>query len=325
MTQDRPLLGVMLMLGFCFLAPLGDGLAKHLGETIPVAQLVTVRFVLQVVFLLPVALWAGTSLYMPGPVMALVALRTALHILGVSTMFLSLRFLPLADALAIAFVMPFLMLLLGKYVLGEEVGPRRLIACAVGFGGTLMVIKPSFAEVGLPALLPLVVAVAFALFMLVTRKIAKACDPVALQAVSGMMASALLVPLLTLAHLGDWPTLAPVTPGISEAGLLLVLGAIGSAAHLLMTWSLRFAPSATLAPMQFLEIPFATAIGWLFFRDLPDGMAAAGIVLTIASGLYVILRERSLALTPPPPGLRSPHQAAPGAGSPASPDRTRTG
>ena len=65
-------------------------------------------------------------------------------------MFLSLRFLPLADAVAIAFVMPFIMLLLGKFVLDEEVGSRRLIACVVGFIGTLLVMQPSFAEVGWP-------------------------------------------------------------------------------------------------------------------------------------------------------------------------------
>jgi drug/metabolite transporter (DMT)-like permease len=74
---------------------------------------------------------------------------------GIALMFASLRYLPLADAVAIAFVMPFIMLLLGWFYLGEEVGPRRLGACAVGFIGTLMVVQPSFAEVGWPALLPL--------------------------------------------------------------------------------------------------------------------------------------------------------------------------
>ena len=62
-----------------------------------------------------------------------------------------------------------------------------------------------------------------------------------------------------------------------------------------MTWSLRFAPSATLAPMQYLEIPIATLIGWLMFSDLPNGLAALGIAITCAAGLYIILRERAMA------------------------------
>ncbi|MGB0716718.1 MAG: EamA/RhaT family transporter, partial [Phycisphaerae bacterium] len=90
-------------------------------------------------------------------------------------------------------VFPFIQLLLGHLFLGEQVGIRRLSACSVGFLGTLLIIQPSFAEVGPPALLPLVVAVVFSLFMLVTRQIAKQTDPIALQAVSGVMACAIIL------------------------------------------------------------------------------------------------------------------------------------
>ena len=61
-----------------------------------------------------------------------------------------------------------------------------------------------------------------------------------------------------------------------------------------MTGSLRYAPAATRAPMQYLEIPFATLIGWLIWTDLPDGLAAVGIAITVASGLYIVARERNL-------------------------------
>ena len=288
---DRPVLGILLMLGFCVLAPLGDGLAKYIGTAVPLAILLLVRFGAQVILLAPVvALW-GLRWQYSGLVLRLVVYRTLLHIAGIGMMFLSLRFLPLAEAIAIAFVMPFIMLLLGKYVLGEEVGHRRLIACVVGFIGTLMVVQPSFAEVGLHALLPMAVAVVFALFMLVTRQIAQQVDPIALQAVSGAIASGilLLAMLLVGADTGD---MALVAPPVDLWPLLLVIGIVGTMAHLLMTWALKFAPSATLAPMQYLEIPFATIIGWLFFRDFPNGLAALGIAVTIATGLYIVYREQ---------------------------------
>ncbi len=292
MTGDRPVLGILLMLGFCVLAPLGDSIAKLLGGTIPLLQLLLVRFGLQAVLLLPYAAFKRIPMRMDRRLFWLTLLRTGLHIIGIGAMFSALRFLPLADAIAIAFVMPFILLLLGKYVLGEEVGRRRLAACAVGFIGTLMVIQPSFAAVGWPALLPLTVAVVFSLFMLVTRHIARDCDPIALQAVSGMMA----VPILALFLLvpGEIEALSLVMPTATEMALLFAIGVLGTMAHLLMTWSLRYAPAATVAPMQYLEIPVATVIGWLVFRDLPNGMAAFGIALTVAAGLYVILRERSV-------------------------------
>ncbi|TMV09551.1 DMT family transporter [Ruegeria sediminis] len=296
MTQDRPLLGIVLMLGFCLLAPLGDALAKLLGETTPIGLLLLARFAVQAALLVPLIAVTGRPWRMRGRMLRLAMLRTALHIVGIGAMFTGLQFLPLADAIAIAFVMPFIMLLLGKYVLGEEVGPRRLWACVVGFAGTLLVIQPSFAEVGFPALLPLVVAVVFALFMLVTRQMAKETDPVALQAVAGVMASAVLLPVLAVGTLAGLPELSFAAPHDATAALLLLaIGVLGTGAHLLMTWSLRYAPSATLAPMQYLEIPVATLFGWMIFRDLPNGLAALGIGITVAAGLYVILRERATA------------------------------
>ena len=285
--RDRPLVGILLMTGFCVLAPLGDATAKVLGETMPLLALLAARFVVQAAILVPVCWASGRRLTLPGRIVWLTALRTVLHIVGIGAMFAALRYMPLADTVAIAFVMPFIMLLLGRTVLGEEVGARRLAACAVGFCGTLLVVQPSFAEVGAPALLPLLVAVVFSFFMLITRQIARAADPVVLQAVSGVMASAMLI-----AALLAMPESLPAAPGMHESRLLLLVGGLGTVAHLLMTWSLRYAPTSTLAPMQYLEIPFATLIGWLVFRDLPNGLAACGIAITVAAGLYVIYRER---------------------------------
>lgn len=297
MIADRPLLGMLFMLGFCLLAPLGDAVAKLLGESLPLGLLVLARFLAQAVILLPLAWASRLRLALPPRLLGLALARTLLHIVGIGAMFLSLRYLPLADAIAIAFVMPFLMLLLGRFVLGEQVGPHRLGACLVGFVGVLLVIRPNYAQVGAPALLPLAVAVAFALFMMVTRGLAKAVDPVALQAVSGVLAVAVLAPALALASLagveiGWQAALATLAAEPRTLALLLAIGTLGTLAHLLMTWSLRLAPAATLAPMQYLEIPFATLIGWAIFADLPDGLAAAGIALTVAAGLYVIHREQ---------------------------------
>ena len=279
------------MLGFCLLAPLGDSIAKILGDSIPLGMLLASRFALQVLFLAPVIVLARKPLTMTRRVFNLTLIRTVLHIIGIGAMFLSLRYLPLADAIAIAFVMPFIMLLLGKTVLNEQVGKHRLLACAVGFFGTLLVIQPNFADVGAPALLPLVVAVDFAFFMLITRQIAKHVDPVSLQFISGIAASLFLIPLVVVTP-ATWEPLTIFWPETFDMTLMVIMGLIGTSAHLLMTWSLRYAPSTTLAPMQYLEIPFATAIGWLIFNDLPNGLAAIGISITIGAGLYVIWRER---------------------------------
>jgi len=292
------------MLGFCVLAPMGDAVAKILGETIPLGQLLVIRFAVQAIILIPMVWATKLAWRMSGRVLQLAFLRTVLHIFGIGAMYTALQYLPLADAVAIAFVMPFIMLLLGKYVLDEEVGARRLIACSVGFVGTLLVVQPSFAEVGWPALLPLVVALNFSFFMLITRKIAKETNPIGLQAVSGVMAVCIIVPLLAITTSSGIDALTLMAPSAFEWTMLWAIGALGTMAHLLMTWSLRYAPSATLAPMQYLEIPIATVIGFWVFQDLPNGMAAVGIAITVTAGVYIILRERAIsrdqALSPEP-------------------------
>ncbi|MEX0340285.1 MAG: DMT family transporter [Arenibacterium sp.] len=295
MSSDKPVLGILLMLGFCIVAPFGDAVAKLIGQSIPLGQLLLVRFGVQAIVLIPLV-WLTRRLWRMSPrIFRLTLLRTLLHIIGIGAMFTALQYLPLADAVAIAFVMPFLMLLLGKFFLNEEVGMRRILACLVGFVGTLLVIQPSFAAIGWPALWPLVVAVTFSFFMLVTRQLAKESDPISLQAVSGVMATCLLLPLVLLGETFKIPVLSLQMPNQSEMLLLLSIGLLGTSAHLLMTWSLRYAPAATLAPMQYLEIPIATLIGWLIFRDLPNALASVGICITISAGLYIILRESAVA------------------------------
>lgn len=294
MTVDRPLLGIALMLGFCLLAPIGDALAKIIGQSLPLGILLLARFSIQAIILFPLVVMGRRKWKLQGRMLTLAWLRTILHMIGIGAMFTALQFLPLADAVAIAFVMPFLMLVLGHYVLGEEIGMRRVIACAVGFVGTLLVIQPAFESVGWPALLPLLVAVVFSLFMLVTRQIAKDIDPIGLQALNGVMATVMLAPALLIFGTAGFALFEPVWPEGHEWAMLGAIGIVGTLAHLLMTWSLRYAPSATLAPMQYLEIPFATFIGWLIFAELPNTLASVGIAITISAGLYVVMRERSV-------------------------------
>lgn len=298
MTADRPVLGISLMIAFCAIVPVGDAMAKLLGPSIPLVQLLFIRFAIQATLLVPIVWATGRSLAMTRRVLGLTALRTLFHMVGSATLFVALWLMPLADVIAITFVLPFIMLLLGRFVLDEEVGPRRLGACAVGFIGTMLVIQPSFITVGWPALLPLGAALAFAFYQLVSRQTARDNDPLSLQAVSGMIATAGIGLLLAAGSASDIQMLQLEVPDTREMWLLAGIGGFGTVAHLVLTWSFRYAPSATLAPMQYLEIPFATLVGWLVFGDLPNGLAALGIAITIGAGLYIVFRERRAEANP---------------------------
>ena len=287
MPKDNTRLGLLMMLGFCILAPASDAFAKILGDGVPVLQIVIARFMVQLL-LIRRNLWTRRrDTWMRGDRIGLVILRSALLLLAVTFLFLSLRYLPLADAIAIAYVMPFLVLGVG-WLTGDRASPLTLGLCLLGFVGTLMVVQPSFSEIGWPALLPIAVAIFFTGFMFITRKISKYIDPIDLQAANGICAMAILLPIAIFGQAMEIPLLTIVSVSNIEMLYLFGVGILGTLAHLMMTWALRFASAPTVAPVQYLEIPFATLYGWLIFKDFPNGLAALGIVITITAGLLVL-------------------------------------
>lgn len=281
-----------LIVGFCLTAPLLDVCAKIAAEVIPVGQITAARFLVQTALMLPVCLIMGLSLRMERALWWLVALRAVFLMLSTYFIIAALRFMPLADALAIVFVEPFIILLCGKLMFGEQIGARRLLASAVGFLGCLLVIQPSFAAFGAVALLPLGTAVTFAAYVLVTRGLRGRLHPVELQFQTGVAATIMLVPLMWFANGTGWETLDPVWPDGIFWAYLFGVGFFATVAHMMMTYALAVAPAATLAPLHYLEIITAAVLGYYIFDDLPNGLALWGIVIIMVSGLYVVHRER---------------------------------
>jgi len=292
MQPDRILAGIVLMLGFCITAPLIDVASKLAAATLPVGQITTARFVVQAVLMAPVCLWLGHGLRIgPGLAWALMA-RAACLIASTYCFVAAVAVMPIADALAIAFVEPFILLILGHYLFGDAVGPRRIAASVVGFGGALLVIQPSLVTFGLVALYPLGTALSFALYMLVTRSLSRRMHPVPMQYHTATVATLLCLPVMAAGAALELPTLGLRWPEGMAWLWLAGVGAASGGAHMLMTWALRFAPSATLAPLHYLEIVSAAALGYLVFDDFPDVLTWTGIGVIVASGLYIIHRER---------------------------------
>lgn len=305
MTSDRILTGVALMLGFCVTAPLIDVASKLAAQEIPVGQVTAARFVVQAALMAPICLLLGYPLILARALLWPLVQRAACLILSTYCFVGAVRVMPIADALAIAFVEPFLLLILGRLLFGDEVGPRRIGASVVGFGGSLLVIQPSLHAFGAVALLPLGTALFFALYMLVTRSLGRRMDPVPMQYHTATVGAALCLPVLAVAEVTHWPTLDPVWPeGIFWVWLFGV-GAASALAHMLMTYALKFAPSATLAPLHYLEIVSAAGLSYLIFSDFPDRLTWVGIAVIVASGLYIIQRERATAraISVPPAGI----------------------
>lgn len=293
-SSDRILPGVLLMVGFCVVAPLIDVSAKLASATISVGQITAARFLVQAALMAPIAWALGHAFRLSPRTLWLAALRAVFLILSSYTFVSAVAVMPVADALAIVFVEPFVLLLLGWAFFGEAVGPRRILASAVGFAGAMFVIRQSLTLFGPVALYPLGTAFSFAAYMIVTRILSRELHPVPMQFHTAALGFVITAPILILAAPAGLAPFGLSWPEGAAWGFLLGVGLASTVSHMAITYALKYAPSATLAPLHYLEIVSAVFFGYLVFGDFPMAMTWVGIALITASGLYVIHRERQL-------------------------------
>ncbi len=283
--------GLAMMIAAMFLAPCMDMIAKVVSGHISGAQVSMFRFGLQALFLGPVVIHVlGTKgLWSRNPPIGIV--RGILVALAVTCFFTSLKWMPLADAIAIFFVEPLILTILSAIFLHEKVGLRRAGAVISGLIGAMIIIRPSFQLFGPASLLPLATALFFSIYLILTSKLAKDEHPLTMQFTAGWSAFVFLALLLGTASMGSVPLLTLVWPVGVEWGLLFMVGVIGTVAHLLIVFAFKHAPASLLAPFHYLEIVAASLLGLVVFGNFPDLLKWLGIVIIVISGMYVIWRE----------------------------------
>ena len=292
--MKKPLLsrkeqGIGLMCGAMFLLPLLDCIAKILGEGgISSGQIVLFRFVLQILFLLPILIITH-QLKFNFEYFGLQVIRAFAMGLTTFCFFIAVKHMPLADSISIFFVEPMILTLLSVFFLGEIIRLRRVIAIVLGFVGALIIIRPQFTSVGILAFLPLIAAFCFAVYMLITKYFSGKIPPFQLQFQMGVIISPIMA-LLILAF-PESEGLHFVNPSWKQYQLLFSLGLVAMIGHLMIVFATTKAPANLLAPFQYLEIVGATILGFIVFNDIPSYLTFFGIVLIVASGLYLWNRE----------------------------------
>ncbi|WP_083649404.1 DMT family transporter [Salaquimonas pukyongi] len=214
---------------------------------------------------------------------------------AVSVFFIAIKYLPLAEAIATFFVEPLIVLQLSALFLGEKVGWRRNLAALVGFGGALLIIQPTYAIFGPTALLPLVTALLFSIYLILSRVVGQKENPYTMQFWSGLGGVATCSAFLVA---GQWAGISDfvlTAPSSLEPFLwLIAIIIIATFSHLLIIIAFSRAEASILAPFQYLEIATITVAGYFVFGEFPTPLRWLGIFIIIASGLYIFLRERRL-------------------------------
>jgi drug/metabolite transporter (DMT)-like permease len=284
--------GILIMCAGVALLPFMDAVSKFLGSSLPATEIAWGRFTFQALYMLPVVLaTCGLANLIPRP-LGLHILRGVLHAGSNVAFIAAITAMPLASAVATVFVWPLIATALSSVALGEHVGPRRWAAVFVGLAGAVIVIRPGMGIFGLVGLLPLVTAVMYACYFIITRKLATSAPPATMHFFTGFAGSVFLGIVLLAAHIFDIELFAPLSPSSAQWGLLATVGLVSTVAHMLVILACTRAPASVLAPIGYLEIVGATAIGFFWFGDVPDFWTWVGVAVIIGSGLYVWLRER---------------------------------
>jgi S-adenosylmethionine uptake transporter len=288
----------MLMMIIAMLALPGiDAIAKWMSGSISSGQVAWSRFFFQIILMSPLLLktrgpWLTRALWLH-------ALRGAMIAFATLFFFSGLAWLPMADAIAIFFIEPLLVTLLSALIFGEAIHWRRISAISIGLVGALIIIRPSFSDVGFAALYPVAAAFCFSFYILLTRKLVSNEDPIRLQFFAGIFGCLVMSLALGYGSVSDIDILVAVWPDPHQWILLGTLGLIATACHLLVTYAYRLASIGILAPFQYVEIIGATILGWVVFNDFPDLTTWLGIAVIVGSGMYVFHRESQLAAHAP--------------------------
>ncbi|WP_097303961.1 DMT family transporter [Pseudomonas chlororaphis] len=276
----RPKLGIVLCLLSMLIFASQDGITKVLVKDLPVAQLVMVRYWLFLVFALAYAACQGSvraSFRSRHPWLQIT--RALIGVGEIALFAIGLRFLGLAEMHALYAVFPLMTLALAGALLGEFIGLRRWIAAAIGFSGTLIILRPGAGVFELAALIPLASALGFAIFNVLTRRISQ--DDSFTTNMFYMAGFGALA--VTFVGLPGW-----VTPTPMQGLLMGILASTGVIAQLLLIQALRYATAATLQPFNYTLLVFASLIGLMVFGELPDTWTLVGAALVIVGGLYAI-------------------------------------
>lgn len=280
-------LGIGLLVGSVLLISCSDTVAKLMTRSVPVMQIALFQAVAMLLFALVLGRGATMVSLVRTNRPGLHLTRSLCQLASALCFFTGLKYLPLAEMVAIIFIGPLLITVLAAVVLKEQVGPRRWLACVVGFAGAMVVVRPGLDNsLGWTALFPLASTTLYSVYVICTRLTAP------LERSSTMMFYACVtsVVLLGAASPSYWVT--PVSSG--WLGLIAVaLISATSAALAIRAYAL--APASLLAPYAYVEIVSAAIFGYLVFDDLPDGYTVSGAALVVSSGLYVFHRERRAA------------------------------
>ncbi len=282
--RRQRLIGIALMCGAVASFACLDTTAKFLNGRMDTLEVVWARYTgaFLLAFLLSNPLTRPGMLRTSRPLLQVV--RSCLLLGSTVFNFLALRYLQLDQTLSILFSTPLLVAILSGPLLGEWVGWRRWIAICVGFSGVIVVTRPGNGGMHPAALLSVASTLCYALYAISTRALARTDSNETTLFYSNLVGTLVMLPIV------PWVWSTPKDP--RTIALMVMMGALGSFGHYILIRAHRLAPASVLSPFIYTQLIWVVALGYAVFGDVPNHWTLAGGAIVVASGLYILHRER---------------------------------
>jgi len=278
------LVGIGLVSLAYLLFTLLDGSAKWLVGTMPVIMVVWLRFVMHALISGAVLLPLRGAELIRTRYLRWHLVRALMFVAMTGINFWALQYLQLTVTSSIFFTVPIIIALISTLFLGERLDRARWIAILAGFVGVLVIVRPGSAQFHPAMLASLVNAMLYAIFMLMTRRLAAYESPEKIQYLPAVGAAVLLTPFAVAGW--EWPDTW------LEWTVACLLGVFGAVGHYLLALAHRYAPASVIAPFLYQQVVYMALFGYLVFGDVPAPAVWTGAGVVVASGLYLFYRER---------------------------------
>lgn len=275
--------GIAFACAAFFLLTCMDGIAKLLGGTYPIVMLVFFRALFGMIPIIPLVVRGGGLKALKTKRPWLHALRGLCVLLAITSYFIGLQHMPIAETLTIAFASPLFMTILSIPILGEKVGLHRWGAVLVGFVGVIIITQPGSDAFRVEALWPLLSGATFATASVLTGLLARTENNAAITFYSTVSQG--LPALILLPWFWQAPEIA------TDWLWFITMGILGGVGLQLLTSGFRAAPASVIAPFEYTALIWATAIGWFGWQEWPGDRVWLGAAILIASGSYITYRE----------------------------------
>ena len=295
-AQSNPLAGILWMVLTGFLFVCVTAIVKHIGDAVPPAQSAFLRYVLGLVFLVPM-IKPILAARLTRRQLTLFTIRGAVHTIAVILWFFAMTRIPLAEVTAMNYLSPIYVSIGAALFLGEKLPPRRLTAVIVAFLGAMIILRPGLREIDPGHLAMLVTAIGFAIGYLVAKQMAGEVSPVV---VVGMLSITVTIGLAPFAYL-VW---VPVS--LENIGWLFLVACFATAGHYTMTLAFSAAPLTVTQPVTFLQLVWAVLLGALFFNESVDIWVIIGGTIIMSAVSFITWRESvaSKRITPAVPATK---------------------